>query len=97
MQPAAVAWKIRLYSVELSFTALIKRPQFPAKRGRVCTKCVSVSVSTICLFVLLVHQHNNVTVWFCFSVDVGKSFQQQREAMKQTIEEDKEPEKSGQF
>lgn len=25
----------------------------------------------------------------------GKSFQQQREAMKQTIEEDKEPEKSG--
>lgn len=27
----------------------------------------------------------------------GKSFQQQREAMKQTIEEDKEPEKSGQF
>lgn len=29
----------------------------------------------------------------CFST--GKSFQQQREAMKQTIEEDKEPEKSG--
>lgn len=28
---------------------------------------------------------------------LGKSFQQQREAMKQTIEEDKEPEKSGQF
>uniref|UniRef100_H3CU21 Protein PALS1 n=1 Tax=Tetraodon nigroviridis TaxID=99883 RepID=H3CU21_TETNG len=28
-------------------------------------------------------------------VPVGKSFQQQREAMKQTIEEDKEPEKSG--
>ena len=26
---------------------------------------------------------------------LGKSFQQQREAMKQTIEEDKEPEKSG--
>lgn len=30
-------------------------------------------------------------------VPTGKSFQQQREAMKQTIEEDKEPEKSGQF
>lgn len=27
----------------------------------------------------------------------GKSFQQQREAMKQTIEEDKEPEKSGKW
>lgn len=26
---------------------------------------------------------------------IGKTFQQQREAMKQTIEEDKEPEKSG--
>lgn len=32
-----------------------------------------------------------------FSLLLGKSFQQQREAMKQTIEEDKEPEKSGQF
>lgn len=28
---------------------------------------------------------------------LGKSFQQQREAMKQTIEEDKEPEKSGRW
>lgn len=30
-----------------------------------------------------------------FLMHQGKSFQQQREAMKQTIEEDKEPEKSG--
>lgn len=30
-----------------------------------------------------------------FKYYLGKSFQQQREAMKQTIEEDKEPEKSG--
>lgn len=30
-----------------------------------------------------------------FLMHPGKSFQQQREAMKQTIEEDKEPEKSG--
>lgn len=34
---------------------------------------------------------------FLFFFLSGKSFQQQREAMKQTIEEDKEPEKSGQF
>jgi hypothetical protein len=32
---------------------------------------------------------------FVLFVLLGKSFQQQREAMKQTIEEDKEPEKSG--
>ena len=35
--------------------------------------------------------------YFLFFSHTGKSFQQQREAMKQTIEEDKEPEKSGQF
>lgn len=34
---------------------------------------------------------------FLLVVSTGKSFQQQREAMKQTIEEDKEPEKPGLF
>lgn len=40
--------------------------------------------------------HLNLFHYKCaYYFSLGKSFQQQREAMKQTIEEDKEPEKSG--